>query len=124
MVKKTKSVLDFRLPLMKSLHRIILLSLIAIVFGPRAVAETALDRYVREPDPAYHYELVKTDTSGDETTYIIKMISQSWLTAKEVQQTNWWHWLIIIRPKEVAHDTALLFIGGGSNRDDNLPEVD
>jgi len=88
------------------------------------VARTALDRYVHEPDPAYHYELARTETSDDGTTYIIKMTSQSWLTAKEVQQPNWWHWLIISRPKVVAHDTALLYIGGGTNRDDKLPGVD
>lgn len=75
MVKKTKSILDVRLPPMRSFHCIILLSLIAVVFGPRAVAETALDRYVREPDPAYYYELVKTETSGDGMTYIIKLTS-------------------------------------------------
>ena len=90
----------------------------------RPVAQTALDRYVHEPDPAYHYECVKTETSEHGTTDIIKMTSQSWLTEKEVQQTLWWHWLIINRPKQVSSDTALLFIGGGSNRDDTLPGVD
>ena len=109
---------------MKSLYRFILLSLITIVFGQCAVAQTALERYVHEPDPAYRYKLVKTETADDGTTYIIKMTSQSWLTATEVQQTKWWHWLIISRPKEVTSDTALLVIGGGNNRDVNLPGVD
>jgi PhoPQ-activated pathogenicity-related protein len=109
---------------MKSLCRFILLSFFVIAFGPFAVAETALDRYVHEPDPAYRYELVETELSEEGATYIIKMTSQSWLTEKEVQQTEWWHWLIISRPKEVAHDTALLFIGGGSNRDHKVPGVD
>ncbi len=87
-------------------------------------ARTALDRYVHAPDPAYGYALRKTETSDDGTTYILKMTSQSWLTAEEVQQTTWWHWLIITRPKHVAQNTALLVIGGGDNRDETLPNSD
>jgi len=102
----------------------ILVSLVATVCAARVTAETALERYAHEPDPAYQYELAKTETSEDGMTYIIKMTSQSWLTEKEVQQPIWWHWLIIHRPKEVAHNTALLFIGGGDNRDNKLPGVD
>ncbi len=108
---------------MKSLCRF-LLPCFVIAFGSFAVAETALDRYVHEPDPAYGYELINTELSEEGTTYILKMTSQSWLAEKEVQQTRWWHWLIISRPKEVAHDTALLFIGGGNNRDHKAPGVD
>ena len=109
---------------MNSFPRLIPLSLIVVVLGTCIEARTALDQYVHEPDPAYHYELMKTEVSDTGTTYIIKMTSQSWLTAKEVQQTRWWHWLIINRPKQVENPTALLFIGGGDNRDPNLPDAD
>ncbi len=109
---------------MKKLLCLVLPLLVAILLGPRAFAETALEKYVRTPDPAYHYELVKTERSDTGATYIIKMTSQSWLTANEVNHTNWWHWLVITRPKEVAHDTALLFIGGGANRENELPTAD
>ena len=43
------------------------------------------------------------------------MTSQSWLTTNEVDRPLWKHWLTVIRPDEVRHRTALLFIGGGSN---------
>lgn len=109
---------------MKRFYRIVFLLTLAVSFYASARGETALETYVRTPDSAYHYELAKKETSDAGTTYIIKMTSQSWLTAKEVNHTKWWHWLVITQPKEVAHDTALLFIGGGSNRDEKLPGVD
>lgn len=87
-------------------------------------AETALDRYVHAPDPAYQYELFSNHTGDDGTVYQIKFTSQSWLTAAEVNQTNWWHWLTIHRPKEVTSDTALLFITGGNNKDPNPRKPD
>lgn len=109
---------------MKKLHRLILPLLVALFVGPRASAETALETYVHTPDPAYHYELVKRDVSDAGTTCVIKMTSQSWLTTNEVNRTDSWHWLVITRPTEVAHDTALLFIGGGANREHELPKAD
>ena len=45
------------------------------------------------------------------------MTSQAWLTEAEVDQPIWWHWLVIVEPDEVVSDTALLYIGGGSNTD-------
>ncbi|MCF7976272.1 MAG: PhoPQ-activated pathogenicity-related family protein [Phycisphaerae bacterium] len=113
-----------RKPQYLAIHHCVLIALLVMILAPYAGAATALDRYVAEPDPAYHYELVKTETSEHGTTYILKMTSQSWLTASEVQPTVWWHWLIVNRPKQVPHRTALLFIGGGNNRDDRLPGVD
>ena len=32
---------------------------------PLVAAETALDRYVKKPDPTYHYELVSTIPGRD-----------------------------------------------------------
>lgn len=93
--------------------------LLACATGTSFAAETALDRYVHAPDPAYQYELFSNHTGDDGTVYQIKFTSQSWLTAAEVNQTNWWHWLTIHRPKEVKSDTALLFVTGGNNEDPN-----
>ena len=89
-----------------------------------SAAETALDRYVHASDPAYQYELFSNHTGDDGTVYQLKFTSQSWLTAAEVSQTNWWHWLTIHRPKEVKSDTALLFITGGNNKDPNPRKPD
>lgn len=42
------------------------------------------------------------------------MVSQTWLTSKEVDHPVWKHWLLIVTPREVKSSTALLFITGGS----------
>ncbi len=99
-------------------------TLLVFAISASFAAETALDRYVHAPDPAYQYDLIDNHTADDGTTYLLKFTSQSWLTAAEVNQTNWWHWLIIHRPKEVTSDTALLFITGGNNKDGKQPKPD
>lgn len=77
--------------------------------------DTALDRYVRQPDPAYSYQLVNTVRSPGLTTYFLDLTSQRWLTEAEVDRPEWRHSLIIIRPDAVEHQTGLLLIDGGSN---------
>jgi PhoPQ-activated pathogenicity-related protein len=76
---------------------------------------TALDRYVSAPDPSYVWELVSTQTVPDGTIYVIALTSQTWLTPEEVDRPVWKHWLTVVRPRDATADTALMFIGGGSN---------
>jgi len=76
---------------------------------------TPLDEYVAAADPAYSFSLARQVAGEGHTVYVIDLISQSWLDPHEVDRTVWQHWLTIIRPHEVATDTALLFIGGGRN---------
>lgn len=78
--------------------------------------ETALDRYVARPDPAFRWEKVAETSEAGTTTYVLDLVSQHWLTPAEVNRTEWRHSLIIVRPPEVRHATALLFLGGGANR--------
>ena len=78
--------------------------------------QTALDRYIAQPDPSYKYELVKTLLGEDYTAYVLDMTSQTWRATSEVDRTVWKHWVTIIKPNQVAHTTSLLFINGGSNR--------
>jgi PhoPQ-activated pathogenicity-related protein len=77
--------------------------------------QTVLDRYVAQPDPAYSYQLLTTKPTPLGKVHILEMTSQSWLTAAEVDRTNWTHWLVIAVPNQVVSETALFFIGGGSN---------
>lgn len=79
------------------------------------VQETALDRYVYTPDPNYSYHVVKTVEGKGYKVYVVDMTSQKWLTEAEVDRPYWQHFLTIIRPDTITHDTALMFIGGGSN---------
>src|SRR5687768_8643530 len=96
----------------------------------KASDRTALDDYIARPDSHYTYKLVKTTPSEGGTAYVLEMISQKWLTEKEVDKPIWKHWLTIIKPDEVTSDTGLLFITGGSNErpapdrlDQNLAQV-
>ncbi len=84
-------------------------------------SETALDRYVHTPDPAFHYEVAYQGKHDGYTYYVLKMISQQWLTAAEVDEPLWWHWVKIVVPDTIKHTTGLMWIGGGA-KDDELPE--
>ena len=50
---------------------------------------TALDEYVRAPDPNYSYRVVNTVNGEGYTTFIVHMISQQWLTEAEVNLPIW-----------------------------------
>ena len=91
------------------------LPLALIAANDRAPKISGLDKYVRAPDPNYHYELVNTIQGDGYTTYVLDMTSQQWRTAAEVDRPIWKHWLTIIRPDEVKGTTGFLFITGGSN---------
>ena len=43
------------------------------------------------------------------------MTSQSYLTKKDVDRTLWKHWVTIVKPTRVRHQTGMLMITGGSN---------
>jgi PhoPQ-activated pathogenicity-related protein len=79
-------------------------------------AATPLDDYVAKPDASYEYDVVRTIDHPQGKVYIIDMKSQTWRTREEVNRTLWQHWLTVIVPNDVAFDTALLWITGGSNR--------
>jgi len=85
--------------------------------------QTALDRYVHAPDPAYQFALKNTVPGKGYTAYFIEMTSQSWRASTEVNRTLWTHWLIVVKPDKVSHATGFLSIKGGSN-DGKVPQVD
>ena len=93
----------------------ILLALVLTLVSTNAANRTALDEYVAKPDPTYSFKLVKTLPGEGGTAYVLEMISQQWLTEKEVDKPIWKHWVTVIRPENVASETALLLIAGGSN---------
>jgi PhoPQ-activated pathogenicity-related protein len=79
--------------------------------------KTALDRYVAKPDAAYHWKLAGRYPLQNETTFVIKLTSQKWRSADEVNKPAWKHWLNVVRPTHARGGTAFLFIGGGSLKD-------
>lgn len=97
----------------------ICLLLVAIASGGRTVPsqETALDRYIAKPDPSYSWRLINTINGPGFHGYVLDLTSQTWRSAAEVDRPPWKHWLTIVKPDKTASNKALLFIGGGSNRD-------
>jgi len=79
--------------------------------------ETALDRYIAKPDPSYGWKLANTVSGQGYKGYILELSSQTWRSATEVDRPVWKHWLTIIKPDKATSNKALLFIGGGSNKD-------
>ncbi len=93
-------------------------------YKPPTVApgeKTALDKYVAAPDSHYSYKIVNTIKGEGYTGYVVDMVSQQYLTEKEVDKPIWQHYLLIAKPDNLKHSTALLYIGGGSN---NKPAPD
>ena len=76
-----------------------------------------LKEYVYKHDPAFKYEIADIYSGDGWKEYYIKMVSGTWLTEKEVNQTEWWHWITIVVPNNVLETEALLMIGGGSSKD-------
>lgn len=99
----------------------------ALPAGPSAEAMsfvlTALDEYVAAPDPNFSFELVNTFSGSGFDGYVLKLTSQEWRTADEVNRTLWQHWLIMAVPTSLTPDihTALLAITGGNNNSATPP---
>ncbi len=89
----------------------------AVVFSQQA-RRTPLDEYIQAPDSSYEFHLVRTLPGDGVTGFVLEMTSQTWRQPAEVDRTEWKHWLVIYRPDKMAHETGLLFIGGGRNGGD------
>ncbi|MFC2125238.1 PhoPQ-activated pathogenicity-related family protein [Bacteroidota bacterium] len=85
------------------------------------INETLIDKYVKSPDENFQYEVIHQAKNDGYTYYVLRMISQKWLTVNEVDEPIWWHWVKIVVPDTIHHDTGLMWIGGG-DKEDELPE--
>jgi PhoPQ-activated pathogenicity-related protein len=82
---------------------------------PAKTSKTALDDYIARPDPTFSWKLVNTIPGDGYTTFVVDMKSQTWRKTPEVDRPVWQHWLVIVKPDEVKHDTAYLRIGSSNN---------
>ncbi|WP_339922187.1 PhoPQ-activated pathogenicity-related family protein [uncultured Cyclobacterium sp.] len=80
-----------------------------------------LKAYVEKDQDVYNYELAFESKGDGYSYYVLKVISQNWLTEKEVTETTWWHWVSFVVPDELKHNTSLLVISGGS-KNTTVPE--
>jgi PhoPQ-activated pathogenicity-related protein len=74
--------------------------------------ETALKSYINNGDDTFKWELKDTFPMGDVTGYNLLLTSQTW------RGIVWRHQLTVLVPKENLHDGAMLFITGGSNKNE------
>lgn len=80
-----------------------------------AAPESALADYVNTPDPAYGYTAVETIPGAGFTLHVLTMNSQQWRAPGEVDRSLWTHWLAIVVPDVVSHETGMVIVGGGDN---------
>ena len=81
---------------------------------------TALDHYIKKPDPNYEYEVINTIKGKGYRTFVLEMTSQKWLTEAEVNFPLWEHFMVVIVPDSVRSDIGFLTIAGGS-KSNNTP---
>ena len=86
---------------------------ISFVFSQNTITpQTALKNYIQNGDKTYQWELKDSVDLGGVKGYHLLLTSQKW------REYTWRHQLTVFVPKEVKYDGAMLFITGGSNKDE------
>ena len=107
-MKKRLTLVAFALPLLTA-------GLMAVASAEDLPRRTALDDYIEKPDDSYSWKIASTKTADGMKTVVVDMVSQTWRTKKDVNRTEWRHWLTVSIPEKATSDIGLLFIGGGYN---------
>ncbi len=97
------------------IQKAILLLLILSIsdsFSQKITPQTALKNYLHNDDNSFKWELKDSISLGNVKGYHLLLTSQKW------RQYTWRHQLTVFVPQEVKYDGALLFITGGSNKDE------
>ena len=98
-----------------------LASLTATAFAQELPPRTALDDYVQKPDESYSWKIASTKNADGLKTIVVDMVSQNWRTTKDVNRTEWRHWLTVSIPEKSTSEIAMLMIGGGNNSEGPRP---
>ena len=79
---------------------------------PRPVTpETALQSYLDNGDKTFSWKVIQKEKTGGGTAWQLLLTSQKW------RGFTWVHQLTVLAPEKIDHDSALLFITGGSVKD-------
>jgi PhoPQ-activated pathogenicity-related protein len=100
---------------------VLLAPLFAADHARHGKTETALDRYVAQPDASFSWKKISATPEPGVTSTTLELVSQNWLTSAEVNRPEWRHWLLVVKPDQLDHATALLYLSGGSNQPGNPP---
>ena len=74
---------------------------------------TSMQDYISSTKNEFSYDIEEIIYEDDWTGYHIKMTSGEWLDSKKVENTEWWHYVDIVIPKETKADTGIMFIDSG-----------
>ena len=95
---------------------VILLLVLSLMWGcssNRAVTpETALESYLANNDKSFAWEPADSYEQNGLKVYNLLVTSQKW------REYTWKHQVAVIVPEKIDYDGALLFITGGSNKDE------
>jgi PhoPQ-activated pathogenicity-related protein len=95
---------------------VILLLVLSLMWGcssNRAVTpETALESYLANNDKSFEWELADSYEQNGLKVYNLMVTSQKW------REYTWKHQVAVIVPEKIDYDGALLFITGGSNKNE------
>lgn len=81
---------------------------IAMALWASSLSFAQLKQYVNQPDPAYKWNYVGTESGAEGKTYSLNLVSQVW------HGIRWEHQLEIYEPHDLRfRDVAILFITGG-----------
>lgn len=94
--------------------------------GGGEVESSVLERYVDRPDANYAFNEYHSEREVGYDAYFLRMTSQQWRSASEVDRPLWEHEVTIVIPQVAldSTDTAILLISGGSNDGTFKTEVD
>ena len=95
-----------------------------LLFSACTKRESLMKDYVQREAAAPRFEIEKVVDGEAWQEYIIRMVSQQWLTPNEVHPVEWQHWLTIVVPDEIEEREALMIIGGGSHKDETPESAD
>lgn len=82
---------------------------------------TALEKYIRADDGAFSWSLAKSmriEGKYPGEWHSLRMTSQLWRSAGEVSVPKWTHWVNVWVPDALVSDKPILFIGGGSRKEE------
>lgn len=95
-----------------SFSLLIILTLAACQPQQVITPETALEAYLENGDKTFSWELKDSQEAEGVKVYNLLVTSQQW------REHTWRHQVSVIVPEKVSYDGALLFINGGSNKNE------
>lgn len=121
MIKKTFLPILNWIPLIAGVFLLFSCEKAAVTPVEETRSTTLLKDYVHRQDSTFRYEIVHSVAGEKYDFHVLKMYSQYWLTPDIINQTEWWHWVSMVVPKNTPFETGMLWIGGGSTNS-KMPE--